>query len=54
MKERRLVIPKDKELPAEKSLTNEQKKEIEAMIPKPIVKIIDLETMTETERSANE
>ena len=54
MKESILVVPEDKELPTEESLTNEQRKELEKIIPKPIVKNIDLKTMIVTERSVNE
>lgn len=54
MEERILMIPEDKELPTEEFLTSEQKKEIETLKPKPIIKTIDLETMTVTERIINE
>lgn len=54
MKEKILVIPDDKELPNDKPITDEQRKEIEEIMPKPIVKNIDLETMVVTERIINE
>ena len=54
MMKRMLIIPEDKELPNDKPITDEQRKELEKIIPKPIVKNIDLKTMIVTERSVNE